>query len=254
MGDEETQETTEDVASEENQTSEPQANKEGTSNEEDSTEEYTEQEIYEGYDEDALAEILDQQSMVIDRYVDVINDIDSKAAYTLRLNVLLFSLVLGIISLSTSEQFSLLSSLSTLALYVGAGASLLSVVASLIAYTRTNIHAGLSSEDVDSLLEEPMGRKILLYSLVKGHQEWVRENSRANKNDANIVFGAHMLLLVSMFNFALAVAWMIYPSLQSFTYQWLQVIIVSVIAVGFLAIPYILLSHYDVDIKIPFLF
>ncbi|MFH5802358.1 hypothetical protein [Haladaptatus sp. CMAA 1911] len=204
---------------------------------------YTELQVYKGYDKESLEDVLEQQSMLIDRFVNVINDVDKKAAQTLRLNILLLSLMIGILSFSSNKEYNILNQLSNIALFTGIIGTISSVIASLIAYSRTNIAAGLSSESTDVLFSEPLKRKEVLYSLIISHQDWINTNARVNQTDSSIVFISHILLLLSVFNYLLAVSWVAYPHIKQAYPKSTQVVVISVAGVLALLGPYYLLNR-----------
>lgn len=173
-------------------------------------------EIYDGIDEDELRQILEETRPSIERYADILSDIDDKAARTLRLNTVIFGFLLtfaGIVTSTPNGQFAALSQYVNAAYGLGLTASAISATLALITYTQSEVITGFSIADVASVFEEElddridMNPKILLFNRVRSHVQWLRMNRSVNRRDSNMLFASHGFLFISLGNYSLAVLW-----------------------------------------------
>ena len=141
-------------------------------------------EILDGTDTEVLRRTLRETRPTLDTIESFLGDIDDKAGRTLRLNTILIGLLLTGFSFSASQNFQAINEFLILPLYLGLLMSGISITASLLTFTRSEITPGLSDENVDQILDMKMNEKQLLLSLVLSHGVWIRENGRVNERDA----------------------------------------------------------------------
>jgi hypothetical protein len=171
-------------------------------------------EFYSRISEDELAQILEETRASIDGYVDILSDIDDKAARTLRLNTLIFGFILtfaGLVMSGSNEQFAPLSQYVNVSYFVGLLATGISATLALITYTQSQIRSGFSVRDVETIFQETLddkittNPKILLFNRVRSHIRWIQQNRSVNRRDSNMLFASHVFLMISLGNYALAV-------------------------------------------------
>jgi len=174
------------------------------------------QEIYRRTGEDELRQILEETRPSIERYADILSDIDDKAARTLRLNTVIFGFLLtfaGIVTSTPGDQFAALSRYVNVAYGFGLVASAVSATLALITYTQSEVITGFSVADVTSVFEEELddqinvNPKILLLNRLRSHVQWLQVNRSVNRRDSNMLFASHTFLFISLGNYALAVLW-----------------------------------------------
>lgn len=177
-------------------------------------------EAYEDLEEETILNLLDEADAAQDRLLSVINDIDRKAGDVLRLNVLLFSLVLALASLSTNQGLGILPDFLNTAFYLGLIASGTSIFTSFMTYQRTEIKVGVSSRNIDTLTLESFKRKEILYSLLMSHKRWIDHNADANDRDSAFLFISLLGLLISMTYYMTALLFVAAPEFNSGAVKW----------------------------------
>ena len=156
------------------------------------------------YDIESLRRTHEEGRATLDHLISTINDTDDKAAYTLRINILILGIVATIISLTLREGIVQAQDVSNVALYVAIASSILSLVVSLLIYSRTEFKVGLSANDLGSVLGEKFSEERLLLALIRSEQRWIRYNEKTNKWDADRLFLAQFLLLFSIVSYLVA--------------------------------------------------
>lgn len=171
-------------------------------------------EFFSRVSENELEQILEETRASIDGYVDILSDIDDKAARTLRLNTLIFGFILtfaGLVTNASTGQFAPLSQFVNVSYLAGLLATGISATLALITYTQSQIRSGFSVKDVETVFRETLSddittnRKILLFNRVRSHIRWIQRNRLVNRRDSNMLFASHVFLMVSLGNYGLAV-------------------------------------------------
>lgn len=146
----------------------------------------------------ALETGIDEARQTLDAQIDNLNDIDTKAIRILRVNVLLIGVILSVLTFSSQTEAVPLEDL--LNTYVGAGVFLLvsSTAAAALTYTASDVRAGMSTEDVVTMLQEDMTEDELELVLSKSYAKWIRDNQSTEVLDAFYSTTTVLLLIYSV--------------------------------------------------------
>jgi hypothetical protein len=108
--------------------------------------------------------------------IDNINDIDTKAIRILRVNVLLIGLILSALTFSARSEAIPLEDL--LNIYIGTGLflSVSSTAMAAVTYTASDFRAGMSTENIITMLDEDLTDEELELVLSKSYAKWISNN------------------------------------------------------------------------------
>jgi hypothetical protein len=170
-----------------------------------------EETVEESHDLEALRTTHEEARAVIDHQIDAINDVDDKAAYSLRLNILLLGLLLTISSLMIGNQNTPpIQKFVNPIVGLGVICSGLSIVAAIWAYTSTRTETGPGPNDIELYLEQKYDQEEWLDVLVRNYARWMRQNARSNRRDSSALFVSHLFLFLQMGYYALGIGWGLY--------------------------------------------
>ncbi|MEZ3116196.1 hypothetical protein RYH80_09750 [Halobaculum sp. MBLA0147] len=137
---------------------------------------------------DILEIAREEAHRTIDQQVSTLNDIDTKAAKILRLNLILLSISLTGFSVVGSSR---LSGITTGAPQSGSGfvvagfvSILVSTALAALTYTASSMREGLSGRDLNSLLYGEYTDREKLYGIVDSYSEWAQVNFKTNTKNA----------------------------------------------------------------------
>jgi len=171
----------------------------------------SEDDLEEEHDLEALRITHEEARAVIDHQIDAIDDVDDKAAYSLRLNILLLGLLLTISSIIVGNQST--PSIQTFInpiMGIGVVCSGFSIVSAIWAYTSTRTETGPGPNDLELHLEEKFDEEEWLEILVRNYPRWIRQNAQSNRRDSMALFGSHLFLFLQMGYYALGIVWGMY--------------------------------------------
>lgn len=158
------------------------------------------------YDVESLRVTREEAREALDHQIAALNDIDDKAAHTLRLNVLLLGIILTMASvLASSNATPTIEGIVNSFVVAGTLASGVSMVTSIWAYTSTSYRIGTGPSDVRALLPRNPPEDEWLAALLYNYVAWMERNSRLNRRDAFALFVSHVCLFVSMGYYAVGV-------------------------------------------------
>ncbi|USZ68694.1 hypothetical protein NGM10_02890 [Halorussus salilacus] len=175
------------------------------------------------YDVSTLRVTRREARAVLDRQIEALNDIDDKAAYTLRLNVLVLGVVLTVASiLASSEATPTAVRVVNEVVAAGAVASGFSMVGAVWAYTGTSYRTGVGRSDVRTALGRRPAETEWLAVLLYSYTIWMKRNEQANRQDGFALFVSHLFLLLSMGYYAGGVVYGVFVGSD----VWLAVLLV----------------------------
>lgn len=138
---------------------------------------------------DVLAVAREEAHRTIDQQVSTLNDIDTKAAKILRLNLLLLSIVLtgfSVIGASGTEQpvSAVVSQYLNPFAVAGLVSILVSTALAALTYTASSMREGLSGRDLERLLYGDFTDKEKMYGIVQSYSQWAQSNFKVNTKNA----------------------------------------------------------------------
>lgn len=157
-----------------------------------------------------LAIAREEAQRTIDTQIQTLNDIDSKAARILRINLVLLSIILTGFSLATGSQTpdtatiglpNLINNYTILGLLM----LLVSTGTAGITYTASNLKAGLSGTDIQHLLDGDYSDRKNVEGIIESYAGWIQRNYRVNAKNAPLGTLTILLLLYAMAALALGV-------------------------------------------------
>lgn len=160
------------------------------------------------YDIEALRLTQQEARNVLNHQIDIVNDIDDKASYTLRLNILLLGLLLTISSLFVSNQSTpAIDRFGSPAIGLGILFTGSSIVTALWAYTSTQVQVGPDPEDIERLRTNRYTERDWLVLLLRSYTVWMAQNERANRRDGFTLFVSHTLLFIELGYYSFGILW-----------------------------------------------
>ena len=155
--------------------------------------------------ESALAITREEARDTLERQLDTLDDIDTKAAKILRLNVVVVGALLTVVSITVDADVGL-SPLYNQYTLAGAVSLLCSTVFAAMTYTVSDVSAGLSDSDVRNAVEGDYARDELLEGLALAYADWIDANYRENVGNTPLITATILLLVYALTGFFLGVA------------------------------------------------
>lgn len=163
------------------------------------------------YDVESLRITREEARASLDQQIEALDDIDDKAAHTMRLNVLLLGVVLTLASvLASSAGTPTIRQLANFPLAVGVLTTGASTVLSIWAYTSTSYRTGTGPSDVRTFLSKNLQEDEWLAVLCYSYAAWIERNSRLNHRDGFVLFLSHVSLFFSMGYYAVGIVFGLY--------------------------------------------
>lgn len=158
------------------------------------------------YDVDSLRVTREEARAALDHQIEALDDIDDKAAHTLRLNVLLLGVVLTMASVFASNNATpAIGRMANSPVVAGTLASGISMVTSIWVYSSTSYRTGTGPSDVRQFLSRNPPEEELLAALVYSYAAWMERNSQLNRRDGFTLFVSHLFLSLSTSYYAIGV-------------------------------------------------
>ncbi|ERH13427.1 MAG: hypothetical protein J07HB67_02466 [halophilic archaeon J07HB67] len=139
---------------------------------------------------DILTIAREEAHRTVDHQVSTLNDIDTKAAKILRLNLLLLSIVLtglSVVGTRSSDQpiSAAASQYGNLFVVGGLVSILVSTALAALTYTSSSMKEGFSGRDLSRLLyDDDYTDRQKMYGLVQSYSRWTQSNFRTNTRNA----------------------------------------------------------------------
>jgi len=165
----------------------------------------------------------------IDSQIQTLDDIDSKAARLLRLNLILLGIVLTGLSLAAPAESGTNVPIAYADLanrYNVAGVILLlfSTGVAAVTYTASSLQAGAGPEDLKQMINNDYSDRENLEGLVESYAEWIQYNYTVNAKNAPLGTLTLLLLILAMVAFSLGV-----KNAISGTVEWWLLLIVGLL-------------------------
>lgn len=157
---------------------------------------------------------------VLEHQIKILDDIDDKAARTVRITIILLGAIVGTASFGDASGISL----SDPYLMWGNFYLITSVILGVKTYNVSDPFLGTNSSDIDKLVNETNDESDMLdFLLEQGYQKWITENEFLNSKNG-------MYLDLTHFTLAVALIWLTFgfthqvvePSESSTFYQMLE--------------------------------
>lgn len=159
---------------------------------------------------DLLELLREEAHRTVDHQVETLDDIDSKVARILRINLLILGIILTGVSItgtSAAVEGDLVRITELVNAYTIGGLFflLLSTGMAGITYTSSSLKAGVSREDLQTLLDNDLAGRKNLEGLVESYSQWIQYNYRTNAKNAPLGTFTVLLLVYSVTSLALGV-------------------------------------------------
>lgn len=150
------------------------------------------------HDIEALRTTLEESRSVIDHQVQTFNDVDSKAAQTFRLEVILLGLLV------TALTFVLRTDPMTIDPYLnpytawGIISLEISFITAVIVYSSTSIQTGVGPNDIGRLISRRYTERDWLILLLRSTGEWIRFNEQQQAWNGLLLSVSHAALVLAV--------------------------------------------------------
>lgn len=158
---------------------------------------------------DFLKVAREEAHRTLDKQVQTLDDLDSKAAKILRINLVLLGVILT--GLSIASEVSPESGLSSIVdlvntfTMIGLGLLYLSTVTAGLTYTASSLKSGLSGPNLRDMLWNEYTDKENLEGLIESYSEWIHYNYRVNAKNAPLGTLTVLFLIYALTSLALGV-------------------------------------------------
>jgi hypothetical protein len=161
-------------------------------------------------DLDILPIAREEAHRTIDNQIQTLNDIDSKAARILRINLLLLGILLTGLSIAAPSQGTETAPISYNELaniynYSGIVFLLLSTGVAAVTYTASSLQAGIGPRDLREILDNDYTDRQNLAGLVDSYADWIEYNYQVNSKNAPLGTLTLLLLIFGMTSVTLGV-------------------------------------------------
>ncbi len=159
--------------------------------------------LAEEQDIDFLRTAREEARSVLNHQIQTLNDIDNKAASTLRINMIFLGLLItagGIVLRQTTIQD--MNFIIKIFLVISASFTVISLILSIIfaiwTYTSSKFRAGPNDNDIQRLINEGYNEKTGTLLLLLSYGSWMEQNREVNNRDAKTLFRSHIFLAVGV--------------------------------------------------------
>ena len=138
---------------------------------------------------DILTIAREEAHRTVDQQMSTLNDIDTKAAKILRLNLLLLSIILtgfSVVGTRSSDEpvSAAVSQYGNAFVVAGLVSILVSTVLAALTYTSSSMRGGPSGRDLHRLLYGDFTDRENMYGLVQSYSKWTQSNFVTNTKNA----------------------------------------------------------------------
>jgi hypothetical protein len=174
-------------------------------------------------DRELLSELRSEARETVDAQLTTLNDIDTKASKILRLNLVLIGILVSVASLvvqnGTGNGKTSAEPFLNLYIISGIGALLLSTAFAAMTYTASELDVGLSSENLERLLDADFPRDEVETLLVKNYIVRINFNRSTNIRNIPLIQTTIVLVVGAVVLFTLGV----YEAITGSVPLWLLV-------------------------------
>lgn len=140
---------------------------------------------------------------VLDHEIDILNDIDDKAIWTVRTAVIIVGLVVSAASIAGNQGVS-----PPLSVKVTAGAGVAVLLATMgsgvLTYSISAPEPGISAQYRTAVLNEAISERAWRRELLEGYNRWIAQMQLVNEKNGFYLFLTQTLLLVGVVLLAVA--------------------------------------------------
>jgi hypothetical protein len=161
---------------------------------------------------DLLEIAREEAHRTVDYQVETLNDIDTKAAKVLRLNLLLLGIVLTGLSLVANNadsggaiDSSVFRRLGNVYVELGLLCLLVSTALAALTYTASSMREGMSGRDINDLLTNEYSDRENLYGIVDSYSRWMQYNFKINTRNAPLGTSTLLFLVYGIVALSLGV-------------------------------------------------
>ncbi|UTF52732.1 hypothetical protein [Natronosalvus rutilus] len=156
-------------------------------------------------DLNALEKGIDEARETIDHQIQSLNDMDSKAAKILRLNVLLFGLILTAISIAPQTDGLRLEDFNSDFLVIGLLFLFVSTTFAALTYTASEYLPGVQPADLDTITDENFTEHELHIVLTNSYSDWIQFNNETNIRNTPLSTATTLSLIAGITYLAIGV-------------------------------------------------
>lgn len=160
-------------------------------------------------DIDMLRVAREEAHRTVDSQSKTLDDIDSKAARVLRVNLVLLGVVLTGISVAVNAHpggeraVGVLADLANYYTVAGIVLLLASTAVAAVTYTASDLRTGMSGKDLRAVLDNEYDYRQNLEGIVESYSHWIEHNFRTNAKNAPLETLTLLLLVYAMTALAL---------------------------------------------------
>jgi len=171
---------------------------------------------------------------VIDHQIDSLSDLNDKAAYTIRLNILILGVLLTVFSLllnNNQGQNEITNHVINGGVGTGVFLSSFSILAALWTYTSTRKEVGPTGESMMKAINNETGYSARgwLRGTIQAQAGWIQTNDKVNRRDSFMLFISHLYLFISIGFYAFGITWGLRFANKPLYYYWLSVLVLSTV-------------------------
>lgn len=152
------------------------------------------------WNNDRLKTTYEEARVVIDHQRDVINDIDNKAMYNVRLTIVLVGIVVAAARIEGPGLFN------PVLLWLGISCLVGVIVGGVYTYDESNLFLGPNSEYIDQLLDDNFQSTSWDEDLVGSFSGWVESNFDDIRWNSKLLYYTNLLLAAGVVLVVLAAA------------------------------------------------
>lgn len=142
----------------------------------------------------------EEAQRTLDKQIENINDIDTKAAKILRLNLVLIGILLSGVSIiattnGSNEPIGSASELLNLYTLIGTGSLLISTILAAFTYTAASQRGGMSGRDIQKMINNDYSPQQNYRGIVESYSNWLQYNFRINTRSVPLATGMLLFLI-----------------------------------------------------------
>lgn len=163
----------------------------------------------------------------LQKQLQTLDDIDNKAIRILRVNLIIISIILTVVS--TSATTELVDFTTLVNLYTGIGVLFLlsSTAFAALTYTGSDMMAGLAANEVRNILQSNYDVDEYQEELLYGYANWIDFNYETNVRNLPLITLTNLFIIWGMTFFALGVANGLFTNLSP-AYGWIALAILII--------------------------
>lgn len=134
-----------------------------------------------------LRHLRNEARETVDQQISVSDDIDNKASQLLRINVLIVSAILTIVSISVRTDLLTIDDVLNPYSVTGIACLIFSTAFAGLTYTASDLEVGIAYREVREILKEDYSPQRYHEELVYGYANWMEFNDKTNIRNAPLI-------------------------------------------------------------------